>query len=162
MISFHLFQFVLDIDECQSQPCQNGGACVDVIDSYICNCLPDFTGPNCEIGNIVYDRKIENRVSVININGFYVFISSIAISNIDIISFYFIDFVILLTLQFLDTHLCRSDPCQHGGTCIDGENSYTCTCVPRYTGANCATGKIFCYWKTKENLNLLIIRFIMS
>ena len=136
---------------CQSQPCQNGGTCVDDIDSYTCNCLPDYTGPNCGTGNIVYDRKVENRVSVINTNGFYEFISSIAISNINIILFYFIDFVILLSLQFLDTHLCRSDPCQNGGSCIDGENSYTCTCLPKHTGSNCETGKILYYWKAKEN-----------
>ena len=60
LISFYRFQFVLDIDECQSQPCQNGGTCVGDIDSYNCNCLQFYTGRNCEIGNIVYDRKIEN------------------------------------------------------------------------------------------------------
>ena len=57
--SFYLFHLVLDM--CQSQPCQNGGTCVDNINSYTCNCLPDYTGPNCDIGIIVYDRKVENR-----------------------------------------------------------------------------------------------------
>lgn len=31
------------------------------------------------------------------------------------------------------------DPCQHGGICNDGLNSYTCNCMPGYTGNNCET-----------------------
>ena len=30
----------LDIDECASNPCQNGGTCVDDINTYNCNCDP--------------------------------------------------------------------------------------------------------------------------
>lgn len=38
---------------------------------------------------------------------------------------------------------CASDPCQHGGTCIDGHLSYECTCAGGYTGNVCETGKLF-------------------
>ncbi|XXT24974.1 pentapeptide repeat-containing protein [Sorangium sp. So ce429] len=31
-----------------SNPCQNGGTCVDGVNSYTCTCSPDFTGPSCE------------------------------------------------------------------------------------------------------------------
>ncbi|MCP3668384.1 MAG: calcium-binding EGF-like domain-containing protein [Gammaproteobacteria bacterium] len=37
-----------DIDECQSNPCQNGATCNDQIDQYNCTCLPGFTGKHCE------------------------------------------------------------------------------------------------------------------
>ena len=37
-----------DIDECASSPCQNGGTCVDGINSYSCNCNAGYTGDNCE------------------------------------------------------------------------------------------------------------------
>lgn len=40
---------------------------------------------------------------------------------------------------------CGSNPCQHGGTCIDEHLSYTCTCVDGYTGTVCETGEHF-YW----------------
>ena len=49
------FPFILilfpDVDECSSQPCQNGGVCEDLIDSYACTCQPGFTGLNCQHGN---------------------------------------------------------------------------------------------------------------
>ena len=32
---------------------------------------------------------------------------------------------------------CISNPCLNGGTCLNGINSYTCTCPPGYTGSNC-------------------------
>ncbi|XP_037656489.1 coagulation factor VII [Choloepus didactylus] len=37
-----------DGNQCASNPCQNGGSCVDEFQSYICFCLPDFNGRNCE------------------------------------------------------------------------------------------------------------------
>uniref|UniRef100_A0A452V7A1 Coagulation factor VII n=1 Tax=Ursus maritimus TaxID=29073 RepID=A0A452V7A1_URSMA len=37
-----------DGDQCASNPCQNGGSCEDQLQSYICFCLDDFQGRNCE------------------------------------------------------------------------------------------------------------------
>ena len=34
---------------------------------------------------------------------------------------------------------CASQPCQHGGTCVDGVAAYTCRCAPGFTGVHCAT-----------------------
>ena len=34
---------------------------------------------------------------------------------------------------------CSSDPCQHGGSCFDDVNNYTCQCAPGYAGARCHT-----------------------
>ena len=41
----------LDMDECTSSPCQNGGTCHDGINSYTCDCVPGYGGNNCEISN---------------------------------------------------------------------------------------------------------------
>lgn len=44
------------------------------------------------------------------------------------------------TFPFKDIDECASNPCQNGATCIDGINSFTCKCVPGYTGKLCETG----------------------
>ena len=49
-----------DIDECASSPCQNGGTCIDGINSHTCNCVPGHAGDNCEIGNILW--KLWNKI----------------------------------------------------------------------------------------------------
>ena len=42
--------FFSDIDECQSQPCQNNGTCQNLAGGYLCNCKAGFNGTICEIG----------------------------------------------------------------------------------------------------------------
>lgn len=38
-----------NIDECESNPCQFNGTCIDGINGYNCSCIPGITGDNCEI-----------------------------------------------------------------------------------------------------------------
>ena len=40
-----------------------------------------------------------------------------------------------------DTDECDSHPCQHGSTCTDRVNGYTCTCISGYESTTCGTGK---------------------
>ncbi|XP_004441700.1 coagulation factor IX isoform X1 [Diceros bicornis minor] len=39
----------VDGDQCESNPCLNGGMCKDDINSYECWCQPGFEGKNCEL-----------------------------------------------------------------------------------------------------------------
>ena len=41
---------LLDVDECDSVPCHNGGNCTDGIDGFTCDCVPGHTGYFCETG----------------------------------------------------------------------------------------------------------------
>ncbi len=41
-----------------------------------------------------------------------------------------------------DIDECLPDPCLNGGTCIDGDNSYICSCLPGYDGVNCSNSKL--------------------
>lgn len=42
--------YVSDINECQSNPCQHGAQCEDLLNRYNCLCLPGYRGTNCETG----------------------------------------------------------------------------------------------------------------
>ena len=42
---------VADINECDSNPCENSGACADGINSYTCACVDGYTGTHCELSN---------------------------------------------------------------------------------------------------------------
>ena len=49
--------FFPDENECTSGPCQNGGVCQDLPGSFICSCIPGWTGQYCQIG-IICDRYV--------------------------------------------------------------------------------------------------------
>ena len=37
-----------DIDDCDPNPCQNGGTCSDEVNAYNCICVEGYTGTDCE------------------------------------------------------------------------------------------------------------------
>ena len=51
----------LDIDECASSPCANGGICIKGVDIFTCQCLAGYTGNDCETGEIF----LENECTII-------------------------------------------------------------------------------------------------
>ena len=42
--------YVSEIDECATNPCLNNGTCVDLLNSYYCNCSAGYNGSHCETG----------------------------------------------------------------------------------------------------------------
>lgn len=44
--SFDLF--VSDANECDDNPCINANSCRNLIGGYFCECLPGWTGQNCD------------------------------------------------------------------------------------------------------------------
>ena len=51
--------YVLDINDCDPNPCQNGGTCADGVNNYSCSCLGGYTGNNCSIGTSESTLKIQ-------------------------------------------------------------------------------------------------------
>lgn len=39
----------MDVDECSSAPCANGGECVDLVDGFKCICPIGYTGSQCQV-----------------------------------------------------------------------------------------------------------------
>lgn len=50
IFDLHRCFFVTDIDECASAPCQNDGTCIDLENSFKCNCSKAWEGNLCQFG----------------------------------------------------------------------------------------------------------------
>lgn len=48
LTSLHISLYFVDIRPCSSQPCLNGGTCVEGTNQYKCNCPPEWRGTNCQ------------------------------------------------------------------------------------------------------------------
>ena len=54
---------VVDINECESNPCKNRATCEDKVNSYSCKCMAGYTGTNCESGT--FSRQFSTVVNVV-------------------------------------------------------------------------------------------------
>ena len=60
-VDFHVDGFFSVAHTCLSNPCQNGGSCVDGLERYDCRCLPGWDGVNCEIGKLYVNKAFASR-----------------------------------------------------------------------------------------------------
>ncbi len=51
------------LDKCNSNPCINGGSCVDGLQGYHCECVDPFVGDHCESKSASCVIKIINTLS---------------------------------------------------------------------------------------------------
>lgn len=62
----------VDIDDCASNPCVNGGECVDQVNTYRCICPVGYTGYQCEVSCIILlwwsSKQFEGVFKSSNIN----------------------------------------------------------------------------------------------
>ena len=53
-------------------------------------------------------------------------------------------------ILFIDVDDCRPNPCNNGGSCTDGVNTFSCNCATGFTGTTCDTSRslVWCHEKT--------------
>ena len=121
--SYVYFSYSLleDVDECSSNPCQNGGTCTDEIANFTCTCPLGYTGRHCEQKIWCIPNPCQNN-GTCRENG-----SSYRCS---------------CPTRYHGSHCqyrdsCLSNPCQNRGTCNRTGNSFSCTCPAAYYGSFC-------------------------
>ncbi|XP_065940012.1 protein crumbs-like isoform X2 [Magallana gigas] len=119
-----------DTDDCASQPCQNNGTCIDLINDYQCNCIDGFNGTNCT--NNIDDCQAEPCQN----NG----------TCTDLVNDYQCSCVAGFNGTNCENNIneCAVQPCKNNGTCIDLINGYQCICAYRFNGTNCETSNDSC------------------
>ncbi|XP_069744762.1 protein crumbs homolog 1-like isoform X2 [Narcine bancroftii] len=128
----------VEINECESNPCQNGAECKDYVASYGCTCAAGYEGVNCEI-------DIDECTSNPCING--------GICN-DLINSYTCNCNgtgFQGTNCKVDILECASDPCINNATCQEGVRNYSCLCWPGYTGRHCEIDINECFTEPCKN-----------
>ena len=113
----------VNVDECQSSPCNNGATCMDGIASYTCTCTPGWVGDNCNFDvNECSSAPCQNGGACTD--GVDSYQCTCPVGWIGPTCGVSID-------------ECSSRPCQNGGVCVDAVNGYTCACAPGWTADNC-------------------------
>ncbi|NXP53717.1 SNED1 protein, partial [Heliornis fulica] len=120
----------VDVDECLSQPCQNGATCLNGASSFSCRCLPGFRGTNCETEESPCESKVcQNGGSCQAANRTAACLCQPGYMGVDCQT---------------EVNECESTPCLNGGHCIDLVDNYTCVCLEPFVGQRCETDSSNC------------------
>uniref|UniRef100_A0A3Q2P5H2 Sushi, nidogen and EGF like domains 1 n=1 Tax=Fundulus heteroclitus TaxID=8078 RepID=A0A3Q2P5H2_FUNHE len=116
----------INVNECASNPCQNGGSCKDQINGFICECPAGYTGTHCQTDiDECEARPCLNNASCVQGTGNFTCVCEPGYTGVRCET---------------DINECESQPCLNGGECIDQVTSFTCACPATFTGVFCETG----------------------
>uniref|UniRef100_A0A672QDC4 Delta-like protein n=1 Tax=Sinocyclocheilus grahami TaxID=75366 RepID=A0A672QDC4_SINGR len=114
-----------NINDCASSPCQNGGTCIDDIDSFRCVCPDGFDGQLCEleVNECSGEPCLNGGMCIDLLNDFYCRCTDNWKGK---------------TCNSRDSQ-CDSSTCSNGGTCYDHGDSFRCACPSGWGGSTCNT-----------------------
>ncbi|XP_053960262.1 protein eyes shut isoform X2 [Anastrepha ludens] len=113
-----------EINECESAPCQNGGVCVDKLASYVCACPMGYTGNNCEEEILICaDNPCQNN--------------ALCLMEESIPTCYCVPDYHGEKCEYQYDECQLGPRCMNGGVCIDGVDTFSCSCPPLLTGMLC-------------------------
>ncbi|XP_059249888.1 sushi, nidogen and EGF-like domain-containing protein 1 isoform X8 [Mustela nigripes] len=116
----------LDVNECASHPCQNGGTCTHGVNSFSCQCPASFGGPTCETPLSPCDtRECKNGGQCQAEEGSAVCLCLPGYTGVACET---------------DVDECASSPCLNGGSCVNLMGNFTCLCAEPFEGPRCETG----------------------
>ncbi|XP_054916692.1 sushi, nidogen and EGF-like domain-containing protein 1 isoform X2 [Poeciliopsis prolifica] len=115
----------INVNECASSPCQNGGSCKDRINGFICVCPPGYMGVHCQTDiDECEDRPCLNNASCVQGDGNFTCVCEPGFTGMRCET---------------DINECESQPCLNGGECVDQVAGFTCACPVAFTGTFCET-----------------------
>ncbi|KAL7400452.1 hypothetical protein ABVT39_012542 [Epinephelus coioides] len=111
-----------DIDECEVNPCENEGTCVNTQGGFYCHCQSGFSGSFCSTdGDECLKMKCQNGgTCVLTVDGYRCHCVP--------------GFEGEICEQFIDH--CRSTPCVQG-SCINSQTGFSCHCPFGVSGVHC-------------------------
>jgi hypothetical protein len=146
-------QVCTDIDECLSNPCQNGAACTQSferpfisIDQFSCACVAGFTNGECTTSSFG-SSYVPHECTTLETSS--PTSSQLHLSDSSWIQQFCDTYTAqcsMLEGTFCDADVdeCMSRPCQNGALCADSTvdvdvsiHAYRCTCLAGYTNGNC-------------------------
>uniref|UniRef100_A0A7N6A5E7 Delta-like protein n=1 Tax=Anabas testudineus TaxID=64144 RepID=A0A7N6A5E7_ANATE len=113
-----------NINDCITNPCGNGGTCIDGVNSFQCFCPGGWEGLLCDHSELFCRHNpCKNGGRCVDlVNDFYCECANNWKGK---------------TCHSPKNSTCASSPCSNGGTCVGGGDTFTCICKEGWEGPTC-------------------------